>query len=241
MATAKGLSFYCNGQNLGATAITGFTSAAEAEELEDTVIGKTSRTYLTAFQNGTLSAEGIWSYDQVNADEIHNILSSAMTGRTECDIAASLAAWSAGADCILMSAIETGFSVEAPTGQLVMVSADFRATSGINFGKCLFGAEVNTTTTAGTSVNNGASTANGGLFQVHYQDGSGTEDLTAKIQHSSNNSTWADLGTISVTNVANFGSSSLVIAAGTTVQQYIRASIQVAQGALTVQAAFARR
>lgn len=241
MALAKSQNFYCNGIDLAANAIKEYTATADREELDTTTLGSSMRSYVAGFQTGNLNATGVWQYDQTNADEIHNIFSGAMTTGSEAVITATLATAAVGVDTIMMNAVETSFGIETPLGQLIMVTADFRATTGLNFGKWLFNAEVDTTTTNGTSVDNGSATTNGGLFQVHYQSGAGTEDLTAKIQHSTDNSTWADLGTITLSNLSGFGASSLEVAASTTVNRYIRAQIAVAQGALTVQAAFARR
>jgi hypothetical protein len=238
MALARGLAIYCNGVSLP---LTDFSVTAEAEELETTHLGLTARTFVTGFMSGTLGITGIWDYDQTNADEIHNILSAAMTGRTENVVTVALGTFTSGTDAHLLNCVETSNTLDAESGQLIQMSADFRATTGVNFGKCLFNAEVDTTTTNGTSIDGAAATSNGGLFQVHYQNGAGTEDLTAKIQHSTDNSVWADLGTITVSNITGFGASSSEIARGTTVNRYIRAQIAVAQGALNVQAAFARR
>jgi hypothetical protein len=141
----------------------------------------------------------------------------------------------------MLNPTQQRYSITTPLGQAISNNFNLESNNGINFGKWMFNAEVDTTTTNGTSVDNAASTANGGLFQVHYQNGAGTEDLTAKIQHSTDNSVWADLGTITVSNITGFGASSLAIAAGTTVNRYTRAQIAVASGALNVQAAFARR
>lgn len=235
---ARGIYVYCNGVSLP---LTDYSVSAEAEELETTNLNNTARSYITGFMNGSLDLSGVWDYDQTNLNKLHNILTSAMVGRTENIVTISLGTFASGTTAILLNAIETSNDLDAEATTLIIMQASFRATSGIGFGKALFNAEVDTTTTDGTSVDNAAASANGGLFQVHYQNGAGTEDLTAKIQHSTNNSTWVDLGTITVNNITGFGASSLDIAAGTTVNRYIRAQIGVAQGALNVQAAFARR
>lgn len=241
MALAKSLSFYFNGIDLAPMAIKDFEASGEKEELDTTTLGDSARAYVTGFQAGSLSASGVWAFDQTNLDEIHNLFSTAFTTGNEGVLTATLATAAVGVDCVMMNVVETSYGIETPLGALIMCSADFRATTGFGFGKWLFNAEVDTTTTNGTGVDKGSATTNGGLFHVHWQNGAGTEDLTAKIQHSTDNVTFADLGTITQSNLTGFGAASLEIAAGTTVNRYVRAQIAVAQGALNVQAAFARR
>lgn len=242
MSIASGVSIYGNGIDL-ACAFKSFAVAGEQATLDATVLCNTgqSKSYELGFKSGTVTAEGVWKYDQTNADEIHNILSAALANSAQVVLTAGYAALAVGDPCTLTDGIVKTYGIQTPLEQLIMCSAEFEGDGGVSFGRWLFNAEVDTTTTNGTSVDNSASTANGGLFHVHYQNGAGTEDLTAKIQHSANNSTWADLGTITLSNLTGFGASSLEIAAGTTVNRYIRAQIAVAQGALNVQAAFARR
>lgn len=241
MATAKQVSVYVNGVDLGASAFTQFTEGGTREALDATKVGSGSREYELGLRDGTISAEGIFSADAVNADDIHDILGAAFRNGTTNVVTASRRLLAVGGPAMLMNAVGTSYAVDNPTGQLVMVSAEMQSLTGYDTGSWLFSASVNTTTTTGTAVDNAALTSNGGIFHVHYQGGTGTQDLTAKIQHSTNNSTWADLGTVTVNDITGFGARSLEIAAGTTVNRYVRASIQVAQGALTVQAAFARR
>ena len=238
MSLARGLAIYCNGVSLP---LTDYSISAEAEELETTHLGLTNRTFVTGFMNGTLDITGIWDYDSTNLDEIHNILSAAIISRGENVVTISLGSFANGTPAFLLNSIENSNNMNADNGALIIMDASFRATTGINFGKAFFNAEVDTTTTNGTSIDNAAATANGGFFQIHYQNGAGTEDLTAKVQHSTDNSVWVDLGTITLSNLTGFGASSLEIAAATTVHRYARAQIAVAQGALNVQAAFARR
>lgn len=89
---------------------------------------------------------------------------------------------------------------------------------------------------SGTSINNGASTANGGEASLHvtaYTSG----DATPKIQHSANDSTWADL--ITFTLVGGLTSERKTVSG--TVNQYTREDhTTVTAPALTYAAAFGR-
>jgi hypothetical protein len=238
MAVAKGLSFYANGVNL-AGAFTQFDAQAEREELDATVLSNTSRAYQLAFKSGMLSASGLFVYDQTNADEIHNIMSAAFAAGSSVICDASLETLAIGGVAILLDGIVTSYGIETPLGQLITVSANLRSTTGLNFGKWHFNSAVNNTTSNGTSIDNSASSSNGGIFHVQVQNPSGLAG-SCKIQHSTDGSTWADLGTVTLT-AALLEALSLEIAAGTTVNRYTRAQPTATGGSITFQAAFARR
>lgn len=94
-------------------------------------------------------------------------------------------------------------------------------------------------TTNSTSVDNLASSANGGAATIHCTLVSGGGNLVAKIQHSTDNSVWADL--ITFTTLTAAGAERKEVAAGTTVNRYTRATGTATTGTYTWQANFARR
>jgi hypothetical protein len=77
-----------------------------------------------------------------------------------------------------------------------------------------------TTATNGTSVDNGASTANGMRANLHVTAVTGTGG-TVKVQHSSDNSTWVDFHTFTAATAAT---SQTKTATGT-VNRYLRSVI----------------
>jgi hypothetical protein len=108
----------------------------------------------------------------------------------------------------------------------------------VGVGHHALGAE--TATANGTAVDNAASTANGGVGVLHVTAISGGITITAKIQHSSNNSTWADLITFS--GVTAVGAQRTEVVAGTTVNRYTRTIWTISgTGSATFVSAFARR
>lgn len=240
MALAKGLSIYMNGVSLGC-ALTSLDATGTTEALDSTTLCQTSRTYATGLKNGTASASGIWNYDQTNLDKIHNVFSTAYDSGSENIVTATLESIASSAvnkDAILFNATQSSYNVEVQNGQLIMCTAEFQATSGINYGKVIYNATV-ATATAGTSINHGADTLNGGLFQVQVQNP--TEYAwTIKLQHSDNNSTWVDLATLTSTGTGKkFEAQSSQITG--TVEQYVRANVTSVAGSVTFVAAFARR
>lgn len=240
MAIAKGLAVYMNGVSLGC-ALQSVDASAETEALDSTTLCQSSRTYALGLKNGTVSASGIWDADTVNADEIHDVFKTAYDGGAEAEVFATLGALAFGVDCIVFNARQTNYSVEIENGQLIIANADFQTTSGVNYGKVIFTAAVDDDTAEGTSLDNGASSANGGLFQIHAQN---PEQVAGsiKLQHSSNNSTWADVSGASISWSASGPKfeSGFVEVTGT-VNRYVRAVAVATGDEITFQAAFARR
>jgi hypothetical protein len=119
---------------------------------------------------------------------------------------------------------------------------NYAATIPIN-GKCDHGVVLHahaaeTGTTASSSVDNAASSANGGVAQQHTTAFSGTS-CTPKVQHSTDNSVWVDL--VSFAAISAVGSERVEVAAGTTVNRYLRETRTGTFTSITFSASFARR
>jgi hypothetical protein len=94
--------------------------------------------------------------------------------------------------------------------------------------------------TNGTSVDNGAATANGGAINIHVTAFSGLTSDSIIIEHSTNDSVWNTLATSTL--VTGLTSERIVVAAGTTVNRYLRVRDDVTgSGSITAQVGFARR
>lgn len=90
----------------------------------------------------------------------------------------------------------------------------------------------------GASSDNAASSANGGAAVLHVSAFTGT-NIVVKVQHSANNSTWADLVTFAT--VTGVGAEHAVVAPATTVNRYLRATWSGTFTSSTFAVAFARR
>jgi hypothetical protein len=114
----------------------------------------------------------------------------------------------------------------------------------IDFGVSLHVNQAETSLTfTGTAVDNAAQTTNGGVFVVHVTAIAGASpNVVFKVQHSTDNSTWVDLATVSAVTAAN-SARRVEVAAGTTVRRYLR--VVATEGgtttSITFVAAFARR
>lgn len=239
MALAKSLAFYMNGVSLGC-ALQSFDATAETEALDATTLCQSARTYAQGLKTGSVSASGIWDADATNADEIHDVFQLAYTNGTNNVVTATLASLAVGADAVLFNATQTSYNVEVANGQLIIASADFQTQSGINFGKIIFSAAVDNTTTNGASLDGGASSTGGALFQVQVNN----PDLdggNVKLQHSTNNSTWTDVQTLNLVGSSVFEALSYEVPRGTTLNRYVRAVCTADDEEITFVAAIARR
>lgn len=92
----------------------------------------------------------------------------------------------------------------------------------------------------GTAVDRGAGTTNGATATIHATAYSGLTSAAIKVQHSTDNSSWSDL--VSFTSLTAVGSERKVVAAGTTVNRYVRVVTDVTgTGSITFLVAFAPR
>ncbi|MFZ9272079.1 MAG: hypothetical protein ACO24B_01545 [Ilumatobacteraceae bacterium] len=238
MAIAKGLAFYMNGVPLSC-ALQSFDATAETEALDATTLCNTARTYATGLKTGSVSASGIWDADTANENKIHDVFEKAYTDGTNNVVTATLESLAYDADAVMFNATQTTFGIEASTGQLIIASADFQTQSGINFGKVLFSANVDNTTTDGTSKDFGASSTGGALFQVQISNPD-ADTGSVKLQHSTDDAVWTDVTTITVTTDV-YQAHSYEVPRGTTLNRYVRVQCTADNEEINFVAAVARR
>lgn len=90
----------------------------------------------------------------------------------------------------------------------------------------------------GTSSDNAASSSNGGAAVLHVSALTGT-NVVVKVQHSADDSIWADL--VTFTSATAVGAQHSVVASATTVNRYLRATWSGTFTSATFAVAFARR
>lgn len=241
MALATGLAVYVNGIDL-ANYFKDFSVSADQESLDATVLASTSKVYVPAFKNGSAQASGVYDADTTNANKIYDVFKAAFANQSTVYVGQSNAAPANGGTVSLFAAQVLNWSVEMPLAQLIMTSAGFQADGGVYFGKWLYNASLNNTSANSSSVDNGAASSNGAFCAAFLQNTSATvASCSVKFQHSTDNSTWVDLGTaVSFTAYAtNYGY--LTASYTGTVNRYVRAVVTTSGGTATVQAALARK
>lgn len=146
----------------------------------------------------------------------------------------------AGSTAWMLQGNQSSANITSSASELVGVNVSIQSDGGIDWG-VVIGAELAVTTDQNsTGIDNGALTSNGGVAHLHISAFSGLTNDVILLEHSTNNSVWATLGTFAT--VTAVGSERLVIAPGTTVNRYLRINDNVTgTGSVTRTVAFARR
>jgi hypothetical protein len=214
------------------------------DTVETTTFGSTNRTYKLGQKDGTFSVEGLWAGDTSGVDEV---LTAAVAATTPKIITLGIEGGTIGRRAVLLYTNETSYEVKSAIADLVTISAEANVTGttgGIDYGVLLATSQVVTATVNNTSVDNAVSSANGGVAHLHVPTNSRNGAVTVKVQHSANNSTWADLVTFTATTNGVITSERTEVAAGTTVNRYTRAQVSTitgSTGSVTITVGFARR
>jgi hypothetical protein len=215
--------------------------SAEISTHDSTVFGQNSQSHQTGITSGGLQLGGF--FERTDSSGSHAVLSAALGAAAARVAACAPEGFTAGYPCVLIGANETKYDDSVKIESLVSVAAYLKATGGVDAnGVSLRALAAATATANDASVDNAASSSNGGVGHLHVTAASGTTPtITVKIQHSANNSTWADLVTFTQASAAT--GERIVVAAGTTVNRYLRAiyTIGGTDPSFTFTVAFARR
>jgi hypothetical protein len=214
---------------------------------ETTAYGDTNKTYLVGLRGGSLSLNGMWSQTTDGSDEE---LQALLGSTTEPLITVREGSAAIGGRAVIAQANETNYSITSPLSDVATISADFECTTtGVT--NLTFALAGGVQLTAGasiahgslgalSSVDNAASSANGGAATLHVPTNTVNGNTTIKVQHSANDSTWADLITFTVVGAST--KTSEIKAVTGTVNRYLRASASTAgsSGSITFMVAAAR-
>lgn len=133
-----------------------------------------------------------------------------------------------------------GYNIPASVSETVGFTVDCMPDDGVDEGVSLHDLTAETATANGTSVDNAASSADGGVGVLHVTAASGgTPSATVKIQHSVDAVAWVDLVTFTAATAAT---SERKVVSGT-VNRHVRAQWTIAgtTPSFTFVVAFARR
>lgn len=206
---------------------------------ETSTLGTNAKTYITGQNDATISTSGLFdgdanAIDAIFTDIIDNDLTPTITVFQD-------GGFTVGSRCQLATAKQTTYDIGIPVGDVVTLNGEFQVTNGIRSGVVLFGQATQSTTSNGTSVDNTASTALGATANLHVTANARTATTVVKVQHSADNSTWADL--ITFATVAISTKTSETVSVSGTVNRYLRAQTTIASGTgnITLSVAVARR
>ena len=220
------------------------------ETADISAFGASSRSFLPGLQTATMGLTGLWSQDATTGSDV--VLEALLANATSPLTTVAIAAGTIGNKAILMQSDELTYNISSPVADVVSVSADFQATtdgtsnltysgqSGVQLTPYLTATTLDFPASF-TSVDNAASTANGGFAIIHVPINTMSGGVTTyKVQHSANDVSWADR--ITCSPVAATTTTSELKAVSGTVNRYIRCSGTTAasSGALTTMVSFAR-
>lgn len=217
--------------------------------VESTAYGASSRAFITGQASGTVTFGGM--YDAVTgAGSSDKEFEAVLGSTTEPILTVALDAGTIGNRVVLAKANETSYTLASPVADINSVTADFQCAAdpanNVTFG---IASGVQLTTGASiahgalgnlSSVDNAASSANGGVGVLHVPTNTVNGNTTIKIQHSADNASFADL--VSFTAVSSSAITSQMSAVTGTVNRYLRVTASTAgsSGSIIFMVSFAR-
>jgi hypothetical protein len=214
-----------------------YNLAYNSEMLDVTVLTSTSKEFIPGQESATFNVDMLLD-NAATATSQFGILYTAKS--TPQVVTAAPSGTARGAETWQLLSNELNFNTTAAVADVVGVTAAFQADGLIDPGVVIDPETAITADTNGTSVDNGAATSNGGVGHLHVTAFSGLTSNSVIVEHSTNNSVWATLATFTL--VTGASSERLVVAAGTTVNRYLRIRDDVTgTGSCTRFVSFARR
>ena len=217
------------------------SASTSVDTAETSAFGTSAKTYITGNRDGTVSLSGM--FEGTASTGTDEFFDNALGNTTKALVIVAPEGNSVGAGAIVLEADDTSYEVSSAIADVVQVSAEFQSSDAVEHGKILSSGSAISATGTGTSVDKGASSTNGGAgflsVPVNTRDG----NITVKIQHSADDSTFADLVTFTVVSSTTITSEKIEVAADTTVNRYLRVNYTVAgsTGSATPVVAFTRR
>lgn len=225
-----------NGSNLSSY----FNEASVSQDVETaevTAFGNNAKAYITGLKDGTMSLSGMFDGDQ---NAVDSVLAGAVGAEAAKPVTITPDGTTFGKVSLSGDSRETSYEISSPVGDVVSASMEVQVTGGVDRGVLLSALNAVTVTGTGTSVDNAASTSNGGVAYLHVTANAHSAGSTFKVQHSADNTTFVDL--VTFTTVATNTTGGERIAVSGTVNRYVRASHTLAgTGSVTYSIAFSRK
>lgn len=191
-----------------------------------------AKAYTRTLQTGKVTLKGFFDPTVLDPE-----LATLRTQSGLSIVSIAYAGFALGNPVNTFSHLESKYNITSPMDKVAKVDGEQQVSGALTTGVALDAFASQSSTGTGTSVNQLAASTNGGYGQLHVTSGSGS--LTVTIQHSTNNSTWVTL--VSFTAATGPGAQRIQVAAGTTVNQWLREIWTVGSGGpFTFTASFAR-
>ena len=216
------------------------SAATTIDTAETSAFGTEAKTYIVGHSDGTISLAGMFEGTASTGTDQH--FATSLAGAEQLVIVAT-EGHAVGRRAVMMKSENTSYEPSSPIGDVVQMSVEFQADEGLGHGVLVSSGSSVSATGNGTGVDNGASSSNGGYGYLSVPVNTRNGNITVKIQHSADNSTFADLVTFTVVSTTTKTSERIVVASGTTINRYLRVNYTVAgsTGSATPVVAFTRR
>lgn len=214
------------------------SASTSIDTAETSAFGDSAKTYIVGHTDGTISLSGMFESTASTGTDDH--FSTSLAGSKQLVIVAP-EGHANGYRAVALEADNTSYEVSSPIGDVVQASVEFQSNEGVEHGVILSSGSAVSATGNTTTVDNGASTSNGGVGFLSVPTNTRNGNITVKVQQSADDSTFTDLVTFTVVSSATVTSERIEVTG--TVQRYLRANYTVAgsTGAATPVVAFTRR
>lgn len=217
------------------------SASTTVETAETTSFGSSAKEFIPGLLDGTVSLSGMFEgTDNTGTDDY---FSTILGGATKQKVIVAEEGHANGYRAVMLQSDTTSYEVSGAIADVVQASAEFQSSNGVEHGVILSSGSAVTATGNGTSVDNGASSANGGVAYLSVPTNTRNGNITVKVQQSADNSTFTDLVTFTAVTSTQKTSERIEVAAGTSVARYLRVNYTVAgsTGSATPIVAFSRR
>lgn len=213
------------------------TQTQSVETAETTTFADNDKTYITGLGDGTISTSGLFDS---TAGASNDVLTGAL-GLEDNTFTVLPEGATLGAESVIANGQLTSYDVSSPVADVVSISAEIQADGGLFSGRALNGLTNTGTSASLASINDGAATDGGALFNLHVVTNTRDGAATVAVQHSADDTTFVDL--VTFTAVSASATSGESITSTGTVNQYLRATHTLAgsSGSITFHVSAARR
>lgn len=199
-----------------------------------------AKEYVAGLKDGKLTASGMWMFTEDSTTDI-DVAMDTLEGLTDQPWAYFPRGDAFGYPCKLVTGTVTKWDIESPIDDVTKAELEVQSTvTGGGVESLLVHRALATagtgTDVAGTSIDNGAASTNGGVgYVINTAYTSGANAV--KIQHSTDDSVWVDLITFTSIGAANVAER---IAVSGTINRYTRCIHTITTTAKTYGCAFGR-
>lgn len=232
----KQTAVFLNGTNMSPF-LNEATTTQEIETAETTTFGDQDKTYIAGLSDGTISTSGLFDGTAGASDAV---ISGTLVQEDNTFTVLPEGAV-AGRRSTIANGQVTSYEISSPVADVVAISAEVQADGGLFHGVALTGIETISSSGSVAAIDNGASTPNGVLANLHVTSNGRDGDTTIKVQDSSDGVTFVDLVTFTVLSASTTGGESITTSG--TVNRYLRADATLAgsSGSVTYHLSVARR